>query len=149
MRSSAEARQLPSRAHVQKFPPFSIDSAAGQMLECPAMIRTARTSTLLFLVLCALDVGMCGHYEAENTLQTEPSPGSEYCWQHGGTTKAERESVADKRAVEEKREALAVVRVVDGDTVELGDGQTVRLIGIDAPESHESDKLKKDAERSD
>lgn len=30
-----------------------------------------------------------------------------------------------------------VVRVVDGDTVELGNGETVRLVGIDAPESGE------------
>ena len=29
-----------------------------------------------------------------------------------------------------------VVRVIDGDTIELGTGQRVRYIGIDAPETH-------------
>jgi micrococcal nuclease len=46
----------------------------------------------------------------------------------------------------------SVVRVVDGDTivVHLGDGRStrVRLIGIDTPELHPSDKLKRDAQRS-
>src|SRR5689334_4363513 len=46
----------------------------------------------------------------------------------------------------------SVVRVVDGDTiiVHLGDGRStrVRLIGIDSPELHPSDKLKRDAQRS-
>ena len=30
-----------------------------------------------------------------------------------------------------------VARVIDGDTLELGDGRTVRLVGIDAPEREE------------
>ena len=46
----------------------------------------------------------------------------------------------------------SVVRVVDGDTlvVRIGDGRTtrVRLIGIDTPELHPSDKLRRDAQRS-
>lgn len=48
--------------------------------------------------------------------------------------------------------AASVVRVVDGDTlvVHLGDGRSarVRLIGIDTPELHSSDKLRRDAQRS-
>ena len=46
----------------------------------------------------------------------------------------------------------SVVRVVDGDTiiVHLGDGRSarVRLIGIDSPELHPSEKLRRDAQRS-
>lgn len=34
----------------------------------------------------------------------------------------------------ERRQAAVVTRVVDGDTVELDNGETVRLIGIDTPE---------------
>lgn len=34
-----------------------------------------------------------------------------------------------------------VARVVDGDTLILSDRSKVRLIGVDTPESHESDKL--------
>ena len=46
----------------------------------------------------------------------------------------------------------SVVRVVDGDTlvVRLADGRStrVRMIGIDTPEMHPSDKLTRDAQRS-
>ncbi len=38
--------------------------------------------------------------------------------------------------------------VSDGDTFVLSDGRRVRLIGIDTPEKHESDKLYRDAERT-
>ncbi len=41
-----------------------------------------------------------------------------------------------------------VKRVIDGDTFELEDGERVRLIGIDTPEKWESNKLNRDAERS-
>ncbi len=41
-----------------------------------------------------------------------------------------------------------VVKVYDGDTVELNDGEHVRLIGIDTPELHESQKLFQDAQRT-
>jgi micrococcal nuclease len=43
-----------------------------------------------------------------------------------------------------------VVRVVDGDTVVVrseGREETVRLIGIDTPEAHESEKLERDSRR--
>lgn len=43
---------------------------------------------------------------------------------------------------------ILVKRVIDGDTLELANGERVRLIGIDTPEVHESKKLYKDAERS-
>jgi micrococcal nuclease len=45
----------------------------------------------------------------------------------------------------------SVLRAVDGDTLEIAaDGSTwhVRLIGIDCPESHPSDKLNRDARRT-
>lgn len=41
-----------------------------------------------------------------------------------------------------------VARVVDGDTLVLENNEWVRLIGIDTPEMHESDKLERDARRS-
>ena len=41
-----------------------------------------------------------------------------------------------------------VTRVFDGDTIQLANGQRVRLIGIDCPEAHESDKLYRDARRT-
>ena len=41
-----------------------------------------------------------------------------------------------------------VERAIDGDTLKLSDGRKVRLIGVDTPELHESDKLARDAARS-
>jgi micrococcal nuclease len=43
---------------------------------------------------------------------------------------------------------IKVRRVVDGDTLVLENGDKVRLIGIDTPEMHESDKLDRDSKRS-
>jgi micrococcal nuclease len=39
-------------------------------------------------------------------------------------------------------------RVIDGDTLLLDNCERVRLIGVDCPEVHTSNKLRKDAERS-
>ncbi len=43
---------------------------------------------------------------------------------------------------------ILVTRVVDGDTLQLESGEKVRLIGIDTPEMHESNKLYRDAQRA-
>ncbi len=43
---------------------------------------------------------------------------------------------------------VLVTAVVDGDTLEIFGGERVRLIGIDAPEMYESDKLHRDAQQS-
>lgn len=43
---------------------------------------------------------------------------------------------------------ILVKRVVDGDTLVLASGERVRLIGIDTPEIHESNKLYRDSKRS-
>jgi len=43
---------------------------------------------------------------------------------------------------------VLVKRVVDGDTLQLATGERLRLIGIDTPEMHESDKLYRDSRRS-
>lgn len=43
---------------------------------------------------------------------------------------------------------ILVTRVIDGDTIQLESGERVRLIGIDTPEMHESDKLHRDSQRT-
>ena len=43
---------------------------------------------------------------------------------------------------------ILVARVVDGDTLKLENGERVRLIGIDTPEMHESEKLYRDSART-
>ncbi|MCR4337415.1 MAG: thermonuclease family protein [Candidatus Omnitrophica bacterium] len=44
--------------------------------------------------------------------------------------------------------SLRVVQVYDGDTIKLSNGEKVRLIGVDTPETHDNQKLFRDAERS-
>lgn len=43
---------------------------------------------------------------------------------------------------------IVVKRAVDGDTLVLENGERVRLIGIDTPEMHASEKLQRDSRRS-
>ncbi|MCX5712702.1 MAG: thermonuclease family protein [Candidatus Omnitrophica bacterium] len=43
---------------------------------------------------------------------------------------------------------IMVKRVVDGDTLLLENGSRARLIGVDTPELHESEKLYRDSKRS-
>jgi len=45
-------------------------------------------------------------------------------------------------------ETYTVKYVIDGDTLELSNGETVRLIGIDTPEVYSSDKLDRDSKRT-
>lgn len=45
-------------------------------------------------------------------------------------------------------ETFTVERVIDRDTLKLTNGERVRLIGIDAPESMPNDKAKRDSMRS-
>ena len=48
----------------------------------------------------------------------------------------------------ESSELSYVERVVDGDTLKLSTGERVRLIGVDTPEVHYSDKLVRDSKKS-
>lgn len=43
---------------------------------------------------------------------------------------------------------VRVSRVIDGDTILIQTGERVRLIGIDTPELHDSEKLHRDARKS-
>lgn len=43
---------------------------------------------------------------------------------------------------------VLVAKVFDGDTLRLANGEKVRLLGIDAPEMYESDKLYRDARKT-
>lgn len=43
---------------------------------------------------------------------------------------------------------ILVKRAIDGDTLQLESGERLRLIGIDTPELHDSEKLYKDSQRS-
>ncbi len=43
---------------------------------------------------------------------------------------------------------LTVTRVIDGDTIKLSNGEKVRLIGIDTPESSNNAKLRRDIKRT-
>ncbi|MCP4649634.1 MAG: thermonuclease [PVC group bacterium] len=43
---------------------------------------------------------------------------------------------------------IKCTKVVDGDTIELENGEKVRMIGIDTPESRNNSKTKRDSERT-
>ncbi|MFH1799417.1 MAG: thermonuclease family protein [Candidatus Omnitrophota bacterium] len=47
-----------------------------------------------------------------------------------------------------KSDTLTVIRASDGDTLKLSNGEKVRLIGIDTPESSNNAKLRRDAKRT-
>lgn len=53
----------------------------------------------------------------------------------------------DHRIVKDKN-FYYVTRVVDGDTLKISSGDKVRLIGVDTPEVHYSEKLVRDSRRS-
>ena len=45
-------------------------------------------------------------------------------------------------------QTYTVERVIDGDTIKLTNGDRVRLIGIDTPESRVNDKARRDSKRT-
>lgn len=65
------------------------------------------------------------HTQVLGTTNTQPSPQSE------SSSPKPHPGTKDERGFEQVR----VVRVIDGDTIELEDGRTVRYIGIDTPET--------------
>ena len=56
----------------------------------------------------------------------------------------EKKSVSSNSSYDD----VLVTRVIDGDTFELEDGQRVRMIGIDTPESRSNAKAIRDSQRS-
>jgi len=57
-------------------------------------------------------------------------------------------STAGKGAAAVNEGTAFVARAVDGDTLKLSDGRRVRLIGVDTPELHYSEKLLRDSRRT-
>ena len=124
------------------------------------MCKRMLLAVALISTITTFEIAACAALTQKGTPCKRPaSPGSDFCWQHGGSTKAEREQTAEsgdtpKGADQKAADASDVAewhnvsRVVDGDTLVLDDGTKIRLIGIDAPESSENDKLEKDAERT-
>jgi len=61
-----------------------------------------------------------------------------------GSNLASLPAVGKKHAYD----SILVTKVIDGDTLRLESGERVRLIGIDTPEIHDSQKLYRDSRRS-
>jgi micrococcal nuclease len=57
-------------------------------------------------------------------------------------------SLPIRSMVADKQSHAFVERVVDGDTLKLANGERIRLIGVDTPELHYSEKLLRDAKRT-
>ncbi len=74
-----------------------------------------------------------------------------FCFSAGAPPKAYQSGTAGIKVAFGKSynyDDILVKRAVDGDTLELENGEKVRLIGIDTPEMHESNKLRRDSLRS-
>lgn len=56
-------------------------------------------------------------------------------------------SCVSQEKEEKPSDVFKVIRAVDGDTILIENGEEVQLIGVDALEMHESEKLDKDAKR--
>lgn len=81
---------------------------------------TATTSDPLFLPSTS--------YSAVTEVESKPGPANE------SIAPELTESVVDSAAALPVVETAVVARVIDGDTIELANGERVRLIGINAPE---------------
>lgn len=79
----------------------------------------------LFLLLASFLVG-----PEENLEEVSPSP----------TVAPVEEKLSPPSLGSQERERVKVARVIDGDTIELEDGRRVRYIGIDTPETVNSQK---------
>ena len=70
-------------------------------------------------------------------------------YSEGWTNRSIAGSIADGQPHQELvTRSYTVERVIDGNTIKLTNGERVRLIGIDAPESQPNNKAKSDAERT-
>jgi micrococcal nuclease len=89
-------------------------------------VKLAVVVSLLAVIGCA-EIDEAGTTTAESSTAEVRSAEPERRAGH------DRDQPTRKRA---RRPTAVVTRVVDGDTVELDNGKTVRLIGIDTPEVH-------------
>lgn len=104
-----------------------------------------------FFSLLSLVLAMAGGYVAGR--ESGPSPDRDVVFASFAELDVDLESVRRMRASPvppRKKPArepwTAIAAVMDGDTLRLADGRTVRLIGIDAPESSDNKKLRRDME---
>jgi len=81
--------------------------------------------TALLLLLVSFLVG-----PEENLKEVSPSP----------TVAPVEEKLSPPSLGSQEREKVKVIRVIDGDTIELEDGRRVRYIGIDTPETVDPQK---------
>lgn len=81
------------------------------------------------------DIGYCS-YCPDNQFCKDGKPRSTIK-QHNEdySSQSKEESKKSYRTLDEIKEYRQVVRVIDGDTIELDGGEKVRLIGVDTPET--------------
>lgn len=87
------------------------------------------------------DDGAAGSSADGSSVQPKDEPEPQTTKRHSRKREARRSSTSEQaeRSAREKpkrpqQRSYLVSRVIDGDTLELGNGQTVRLVGIDTPE---------------
>lgn len=95
------------------------------------MGNNTKLVSILSLLIVFLGIGFLGFgsWEQEAVLlDTSPSPSAE-------VIPIATQSAVEDKALGIKGERALVVEVVDGDTIKLANGQIVRFIGIDTPET--------------
>lgn len=105
----------------------------------PSVSLAAAITTVVLAAGCAVDDG------SESTTQppaptmtvTETAAADEVAVDDVALDETEEPKQKAKAKREPKPRLFLVTRVVDGDTVELGNGQQVRVVGIDTPEQGE------------
>ncbi|HYG76327.1 MAG TPA: hypothetical protein VEK08_15080 [Planctomycetota bacterium] len=78
------------------------------------MRPACRILALFLFALLAADAAACAAITQKGTVcKRAASPGSAYCWQHGGTTKAERDAAYVKAAKETAPEPVKEAPAAD------------------------------------
>ncbi len=102
--------------------PINVLAEAVKYAEAAGMIKKS------LLLLFSLVLISCNFSEKNNTKSTDDK--------------------IVKETQDDTTRYFKIKRVIDGDTFELENGDHVRLLGIDTPEKWESNKLNRDAERT-
>jgi endonuclease YncB( thermonuclease family) len=117
-------------------PAASTDDPRRRIWFARHKVLTAVLATILVFVFAGIAAG--GEDEPASTAGDSSSGDDADPSNEAEPSEAKSESAAreetPKTASRKPQRTYLVVRVVDGDTLDLGNGQTVRLVGIDSPE---------------
>lgn len=108
--------------------------------------RKRRHPLLLVILVVAAFYGVADAVAGDDTSSDSSSqgaaPAQEPATGKARAAKSRKRASAPRSKPRPAARTFLVTRVIDGDTIELGDGERVRLVGIDTPETGECGYLK-------